>query len=177
MGQVLGYTRMLIRAYMRDWVALFFGFFFPLIFMSLFGVLNFGSFGHVSTGVADEANNADSAQLIAAFTKIGTLQVHKGSRSDELAALDKGDRDIVLVIPADFRIAPVQPGQTAPTITMYQSTARAEQSTVGASIVQQFVDQLSFDVTRTAPVVTVKREEVAGRNLKYVDFLTPGSSA
>ena len=174
MGQVLGYTRMLIRAYMRDWVALFFGFFFPLIFMSLFGVLNFGSFGHVSTGVADEANNADSAQLIAAFTKIGTLQVHKGSRSDELAALDKGDRDIVLVIPADFRIAPVQPGQTAPTITMYQSTARAEQSTVGASIVQQFVDQLSFDVTRTAPVVTVKREEVAGRNLKYVDFLTPG---
>src|SRR5881296_3075203 len=165
---------MLIRAYMRDWVALFFGFFFPLIFMSLFGVLNFGSFGHVSLGVADEAGNADSAQLVAAFSKIGTLQVHKGSRGDELAAMDKGDRDIVLVIPSDFRIAPVQPGQTAPTMTMYQSSARAEQSAVGASIVQQFIDQLSFAVTRTAPVVTVKREEVAGRNLKYVDFLTPG---
>src|SRR5437867_1630745 len=173
-GQVLGYTRMLIRAYMRDWVALFFGFFFPLIFMSLFGVLNFGSFGHVSLGVADEAGNADSAQLVAAFSKIETLQVHKGSRGDELAAMDKGDRDIVLVIPSDFRIAPVQPGQTAPTMTMYQSSARAEQSAVGASIVQQFIDQLSFAVTRTAPVVTVKREEVAGRNLKYVDFLTPG---
>ena len=171
MGQVLGYTRMLIRAYMRDWVALFFGFFFPLIFMSLFGVLNFGSFGHVSLGVADEAGNADSAQLVAAFSKIETLQVHKGSRGDELAAMDKGDRDIVLVIPSDFRIAP---GQTAPTMTMYQSSARAEQSAVGASIVQQFIDQLSFAVTRTAPVVTVKREEVAGRNLKYVDFLTPG---
>src|SRR5437867_35394 len=99
---------MLIRAYMRDWVALFFGFFFPLIFMSLFGVLNFGSFGHVSLGVADEAGNADSAQLVAAFSKIETLQVHKGSRGDELAAMDKGDRDIVLVIPSDFRIAPVR---------------------------------------------------------------------
>lgn len=180
MSQVVGYTAMLLRAYTRDWVALFFGFFFPLIFMSLFGVLNFGSFGHVAVGVADEANNADSAQLVSAFSKIETLQVHKGSRGDELAALDKGDRDIVLVIPSDFRIAPIQQagtgqqGAAAPTLTMYQSSARAEQAAVGASIVQQFVDQLSFAVTRTAPVVTVRREEVSGRNLKYVDFLTPG---
>src|SRR5436190_23885590 len=165
---------MLLRAYTRDWVALFFGFFFPLIFMSLFGVLNFGSFGHVGVGVADEAGNADSAQLVSSFSKIETLQIHKGARADELAALDKGDRDIVLVIPSDFRLAPVQQGQTAPTLTMYQSSARAEQSAVGASILQQFVDQLSFAVTRTAPVVTIKHEEVSGRNLKYVDFLTPG---
>jgi len=172
--QILGYTALLLRAYTRDWVALFFGFFFPLIFMSLFGVLNFGSFGHVAVGVADEANNADSAELISSFSKIETLQVHKGARADELAALDKGDRDIVLVIPSDFRIAPVQPGAAAPTLTMYQSSAHAEQSAVGSSILQQFVDQLSFAVTRSAPVVTIKREEVAGRNLKYVDFLTPG---
>src|SRR2546423_2253862 len=174
MRQILGYTGMLLRAYTRDWVALFFGFFFPLIFMSLFGVLNFGSFGHVGVGVVDEAGNADSAQLVSSFSKIETLQVHKGARADELAALDKGDRDIVLVIPSDFRLAPVQQGQTAPTLTMYQSSARAEQAAVGASILQQFVDQLSFAVTRTAPVVTIKHEEVSGRNLKYVDFLTPG---
>src|SRR2546423_736478 len=107
-------------------------------------------------------------------SKIETLQVHKGARGDELAALDKGDRDIVLVIPSDFRLAPVGQGQTAPTLTMYQSTGRAEQAAVGASILQQFVDQLSFAVTRTSPVVTIKHEEVSGRNLKYVDFLTPG---
>lgn len=174
MRQVLGYTAMLLRAYTRDWVALFFGFFFPLIFMSLFGVLNFGSFGHVALGVVDEANNADSAQLLASFSKIETLQVTKASRGDQLAALDKGDRDLVLVIPSDFKIAPAQPGQTVPTLTLYQSTARAEQSAVGSAILQQFVDQMSFAVTRTAPVVTIKREEVSGRNLKYVDFLTPG---
>src|SRR5439155_2964451 len=127
MRQILGYTAMLLRAYTRDWVALFFGFFFPLIFMSLFGVLNFGSFGHVGVGVADEAGNADSAQLVSSFSKIETLQIHKGARADELAALDKGDRDIVLVIPSDFRLAPVQQGQTAPTLTMYQSSARAQQ--------------------------------------------------
>ncbi|TMC03085.1 MAG: hypothetical protein E6J35_07680 [Chloroflexi bacterium] len=50
MRQVLGYTLMLLRAYTRDFTALFFGFFFPLIFMGLFGILNFGSFGHVAVG-------------------------------------------------------------------------------------------------------------------------------
>jgi ABC-2 type transport system permease protein len=172
--QVLGYTAMLLRAYTRDWVALFFGFFFPLIFMSLFGVLNFGSFGHVALGVVDQANNADSAQFVSLFSKIETLQVTKGVREDELAALDKGDRDLVVVIPTDFRIAPTLAGQTAPTLTLYESTSRGEQVAVGSAILQQFIDQLSFGVTRTAPVVTIKREEVSGRNLKYVDFLTPG---
>src|SRR2546421_3999 len=87
MRQILGYTLMLLRAYRRDWVALFFGFFFPLIFMGLFGILNFGSFGHVSLGI---------------------------------------------------------------------------------------IDQMSFAVTQSAPILTPRREHVQGRNLKYVDFLTPG---
>ena len=42
MGQVLGYTAYLLRSYARDRTALFFGFLFPLLFMALFGVLNFG---------------------------------------------------------------------------------------------------------------------------------------
>ena len=174
MRQIVGYTAMLLRAYTRDWVALFFGFFFPLIFMSLFGVLNFGGFGHVALGIVDEAGNADSAQLISAFAKVETLQVTKGARADQLTALDKGDRDLVLVIPSDFKIVPAQAGQSVPTLTLYQSTSRGEQAAVGSAIIQQFVDQMSFAVTRTAPVVTIKREEVNGRNLKYVDFLTPG---
>src|SRR5437667_358256 len=60
MRQVFGYVLMLLRAYTRDFTALFFGFFFPLIFMGLFGILNFGAFGHVAVGIVDEANNAES---------------------------------------------------------------------------------------------------------------------
>ena len=144
MRQILGYTAMLLRAYTRDWVALFFGFFFPLIFMSLFGVLNFGGFGHVALGIVDEAGNADSAQLISAFAKVETLQVTKGARADQLAALDKGDRDLVLVIPSDFKIVPAQAGQSVPTLTLYQSTSRGEQAAVGSAIIQQFIDQKVF---------------------------------
>src|SRR6266850_2284701 len=174
MGQILSYTRMLLRAYTRDWVALFFGFFFPLIFMGLFGILNFGSFGHVGTGIVDNANNADSQAFRGALAKVETLKITVGTLDDELTALKKGDRDIVLVIPADFKIAPARPGSAVPTLTMYENQGRGQEVAVGSAILTQVIDQMSFAVTQSAPIVTTKVEEVAGRNLKYVDFLTPG---
>src|SRR5437867_5410853 len=174
MRQVLGYTLMLLRAYTRDFTALFFGFFFPLIFMGLFGILNFGSFGHVAVGIVDEANNADSQAFRAGLGKIETLQLSSGTSDAELESLRKGDRDIVLVIPADFKITPARQGAVVPTLTLYANQGRGEQVAVGSAILTQVIDQMSFAITQTAPVVAMKREEVAGRNLKYVDFLTPG---
>ena len=174
MRQVLGYTLMLLRAYTRDFTALFFGFFFPLIFMGLFGILNFGSFGHVAVGIVDEANNADSQAFRAGLAKIETLQLSSGTSDAQLDSLRKGDRDIVLVIPADFKITPARQGAVVPTLTLYANQGRGEQVAVGSAILTQVIDQMSFAITQTAPVVAMKREEVAGRNLKYVDFLTPG---
>lgn len=174
MGQVLGYTVLLLRAYTRDRTALFFGFLFPLLFMLLFGVLNFGGSVRVNLGIVDDANNGQSASFIAMLGKIETFKVTTGERDAEVARLTGGDRDLVLVIPSDFRIAPARPGTSVPTLTLYQNSARAEAGAVGTAILNSVINELSFAVTQTAPVVSVKREEVTGRNLKYVDFLTPG---
>jgi len=173
-GQVLGYTALLLRAYARDRTALFFGFLFPLLFMVLFGVLNFGGSVRVDLAVVDEAKNEQSASFIAMLRRIETLRVATGEREAELAKLSAGDRDLVLVIPADFRIAPARPGTSVPALTIYESSAQPEAGAVGRAILSSVVNELSFAVTQTAPVVTFKREEVTGRNLKYVDFLTPG---
>lgn len=174
MRQILGYTLYLLRAYRRDMVALFFGFLFPLIFMGLFGILNFGAFGHVSMGVVDNAKNADSQAFIAGLQKVETLQIAMGSDAAEQDALLKGDRDIVLVIPADFRIAPARPGAAAPQLTIFENRGKGEQVAVGEAILNQVVDQMSFAVTQTAPILTMTRQPVQGRNLGYIDFLTPG---
>jgi len=173
-GQVLGYTAMLLRSYARDRTALFFGFLFPLLFMALFGVLNFGDSVRVDLAVVDEAKNEQSASFITALKAIETLRVTTGEREAELADLTAGDRDLVLVIPSDFRIAPARPGSSVPTLTLYENSAEAEAGAIGRAILGSVVNELSFTVTQTAPVVTIKREEVTGRNLKYVDFLTPG---
>ncbi len=175
MGQILGYTALLLRAYARDRTALFFGFLFPLLFMALFGVLNFGGSVRVDLAVVDEAKNEQSASFIDALQKIDTLRVTTtGERDAEIVKLTGGDRDLVLIIPSDFRIAPARPGTSVPTLTLYENSAQAETGAVGRAILHSVVNELSFAVTQTAPVVSVKREEVTGRNLKYVDFLTPG---
>ncbi len=173
-GQILRYTLLLMRAYLRDRTALFFGFFFPLLFMGLFGVLNLGAFGHVSVGIVDEAKNADSGSFQGVLGRIETLQLSAGGLDDELAALRKGERDMVLVIPADFHVAPASASAAVPTVTLYLNHARPEQSGVGAAIVTQAVDQMSFAVSQTRPIVAIERRQVEGRDLTYVDFLTPG---
>jgi Flp pilus assembly protein TadG len=63
--QVLGYTVMLLRAYARDRTALFFSFFFPLLFMVLFGGLHVGGSVRVKLGMVAEAQSDQSASIIA----------------------------------------------------------------------------------------------------------------
>ena len=175
MGQILRYTALLLRAYTRDRTALFFGFLFPLLFMALFGVLNFGGSVRVGLAVIDEAKNEQSTSFIETLRKIETLRVTTdGARDAELAKLTAGDRDLVLVIPSDFRIAPARPGSSVPTLTLYENSAEPDAAAIGGAILRSVVTEMSFAATQTAPVVALKREEVTGRNLKYVDFLTPG---
>jgi len=173
-SQILRYTGMLLRSYTRDRTALFFGFFFPLLFMVLFGVLNLGAFGHVNLGIVDAANNDDSRAFASRFSTIDTLQISTGTRAEEVDALQRGERDLVLVIPADFHFAPVPGASTAPTLSLYVNSARPEQAFVGSSIITRAIDEISFAVTQTKPVFAIDERRLEGRNLTYVDFLTPG---
>lgn len=172
-GQVLGYTRMLLRAYLRDRSALFFSVVLPLMFMLIFGALNFGAFGHVTVGIDDEARNADSARFTTVLQSVETLSIRKGALADEKASLVKGDRDLVIVIPKEFRLAPAAAG-TATTLTVYASAGRAQQASVGQAILAQVIGQLTLAADRTAPAVAMRVESVSARDLRYVDFLVPG---
>ena len=171
MRQILAYVAMLMRAYVRDRSALFFGFLFPLIFMILFGVLDLGGVGTVNVGIVDEAGNAESARFVASLARIDVLRITTGTRAGEQDRLAAGERDVVLILPSDFRIAPSGP---PPTVTLILNGGRPQQAQIGSVLLSQAVDELSFAVTRTQPVVTLRREEVKGRSLRYVDFLTPG---
>ena len=173
--QVARYTLMLLRAYVRDRSALFFSVVLPLMFMLIFGALNFGAFGHLTVGIDDEAENADSARFTAILQGVETLSIRKGTLADEKASLVKGDRDLVIVIPKDFRLAPAPAGTaTAPALTVYASAGRAQQASVGQAILAQVIGQLTFAVNRTAPVIAMRVESVNARDLRYVDFLVPG---
>src|SRR5438045_3079368 len=174
MRQTYRLTSMLLRAYVRDRIALFFSLIVPLMLMVIFGYLNLGDFGRVSIAVDDQAKNAASQQLTGVLRGIGTLQVAELSTDEALGKLRRTELDMLIVIPGDFTIAPARPGQAVPQLIVYGDDARPQQVAVGRSIITAVIDRLSFAVTQTAPVVGVKDESVQGVRLRYVDFLVPG---
>lgn len=173
MIQVLRFSAMLFRAYLRDFTALFFGLFLPLGFMLIFGALNFGGTVTVATGIVDQARNADSARLIATLQGIEVLEVTTGDLDAERSALQNGDRDIVVVIPSDFRVSPLASG-AAPMLTVYEHGGRPANASVGRAVLNEVITQTSFAVSGTRPVIALRSETVSAQDLDYVDFLMPG---
>ena len=174
MSQVLSLMVLMLRAYARDRVALFFSLFVPLMLMVIFGYLNLGAFGRVTMAVVDEARNADSARFVEALASSGPLTVRSLPRGEALRQLERSELDMALVLPPDFRIAAPRPGDEIPTVVVYGNQARPQQVAAGQSMVSDVINQLSFAVSQTGPAVRIERESVAGVRLRYVDFLVPG---
>ena len=75
MRQIARLTAALLRAYLRDRIALFFSLIVPLMLMVIFGYLNLGEFGRVSLAIDDQAKNSASDQLTTILKGIDTLDV------------------------------------------------------------------------------------------------------
>ncbi|HEX7067564.1 MAG TPA: ABC transporter permease [Candidatus Limnocylindria bacterium] len=165
-----------VKMFVRNRLALFFSLFLPLVIMLIFGVLNFEGSTSVSLGVVDEARTDASAALVDGLGEYDYLEITEGSRDDELAALEKGDRGFVLVIPSGYRPSPT--GETG--LVAYASSADPSQAQVGQGLLQQAVAGAMVgsspgsmpNVPALRPPVTF--ESVESRDLGYIDFLVPG---
>src|SRR5437762_10929856 len=112
MRQSLRLFTLLLRAYLRDRIALFFSLIVPLMLMVIFGYLNLGDFGRVTLAVDDQAKNPSSAQLIQILKGIDTFLVTELPSDQALTKLRRTELDMLIVIPPDFVIAPARPGPT-----------------------------------------------------------------
>jgi ABC-2 type transport system permease protein len=164
-----------LKAYYRNRQAIFFGFIFPLVFMGIFGLLNFNGAGKLDMGIADQANNAQSQAFIKAIGDIKSVTVHRGSEVDEKTALQLGHRDAVAVLPAEFGAATQSGAPTAAvTITTYLNTANPAAAQTARIIVDQVATGFSFQALRAQPPYVVQSKELHGKTLTYIDTLIPG---
>jgi ABC-2 type transport system permease protein len=157
-----------MKAYFRNFGALFFTFLIPLVILAIFGLINFGNnTPTVNVGVVDQANNQVSQTLISDLRGIKVVKLHTGNLDSEKSELGHGNRDLVAVLPASI-------GQGSTAITAYYSQANQQNSQVAIAIMNQFVDRASFAFARTSPAFTLTTLPVQSRKLSYVDFLVPG---
>jgi ABC-2 type transport system permease protein len=163
-----------VKMFVRNRTALFFSLFLPLLIMVIFGVLNFGGTTQVSLGFVDEAKNEASATLEAALQRTSAFEITDGVRQGELAELSEGHRDVVLLVPAGFKLQPAT--DPAQQLVAFTSQAKPQQAQVGGLLLNAVISQVMLSAGQpggpTGPVVRV--QEQPGRDLTYIDFLVPG---
>jgi len=162
------------KMFIRNRAAVFFSLFLPLIIMLIFGVLNFEGATEIQLGIVDEAENDASASFIEELGAYDYLVISEGTRDAELAALEEGDRDFVLVIPGGWT-APAPGVDTG--LVAYAGSGDPAQAQVAQGLLQQAVAQALYApgggaTAGLTPPVTF--ESVESRDLGYIDFLVPG---
>src|SRR5919106_4851361 len=159
-----------VKMFVRNRAAVFFSIFLPLVIMLIFGVLNFDQPTSIQLGVADDARNDASTAVLEALGDIETFAVTTGSQDAELAALEDGDRELVLVIPPGF-------GRDAPQVTAYAAAGAQQDAQLGSLLLNSVIGQALFAPGGSgggAVGQLVDVQQVNARSLHYIDFLVPG---
>ncbi len=143
-----------------------------LISIFVFGWL-FGGNGSpkLQLGVVDQDNSAISAQLLDGLRKSDSLDVHTGSQSGEMQSLRDGHRGAVLIIPANFG---QQLAQGRTTMPVYYDQSSPVVAANARMAVQSIVANLNSQLTNQPSPVTLQEEAVSVRDLRQIDWLTPG---
>lgn len=175
-----------VKMWSRDRSSLFWTFFLPLVIMVIFGLLNFGELGRVDLGIVDQAQNAASANFIDNLESISALDTAHGSLAAEQEALAQGQRDLVIILPAQFGPtgdtaagAPAAPTETVESFDPVKVEAlyhagRSSETQVGLGILRAAIAELNYAITGADRVVSLDARPVDARNLGYIDFLMPG---
>lgn len=151
----------------RNRMALFWNLAFPAIFIFLFGFL-FSNFDFsVDIGVAGADVSPVAQGITDDMEATSGFSVSTGSEEAELAALEDGDRMVVVVF---------SPGATPEQLNaaVYFDSTRPQESQIALSAVQQFLAQVNVDSMGEAKPINVTTSEVASTDLRYIDFLVPG---
>ena len=143
-----------------------------VISMLVFGFL-FGGNNATKTvlGVVDQDHSRLSQQVVSQLQKSDALKVYTGNYSEEQQALQDGQRDAVIIIGQQFGSQLVR-GNAHLQVFYNQSNPITTQTTQLA--VQAIVDGINRGTTHQPGPVTLEQTAVAVKDLRTIDFVTPG---
>lgn len=155
-----------LKMTLRNRAALFWLLAFPIIFIVLFGYLLNGSSFSTTIGVTG-ANTPQLQQVVGDMKQIDGFKVETGTKAEEMKALNKGNRDVVVVFTPSDKV-----GQTNANI--YYSKEDAQTSQVTVSAIQQFFSATNQEITKAPQPIVAQVQSVSTDNMSYIDFLVPG---
>jgi ABC-2 type transport system permease protein len=152
-----------LKMTVRNRQAIFWNLAFPAIF-----ILIFGAVFDRSTGVDFEigvvgAESTLKAATAGAMRDSDVFTVHEGSQEDELAKLEDGDRDVVLVFEPE-------PDGGQPAVQLYYDQTEGPNADVAISVVRQVL----LGVAQGESPIAVTQVPISATSISYIDFFVPG---
>ncbi|MDE2817739.1 MAG: ABC transporter permease [Chloroflexota bacterium] len=157
----------------RDKVALFWTLAFPVVLMVIIGFA-FGESNSASMPVGlvvlDEGPAGQTITQVLEGIELFDLTI--GSGEDELAALGKGDRRAVVILPDNLSAA-WQRREVA-TIGVHLDTSQQQSAGTALSIVQQVVEGVQREFTQQPSLVAIETHSVQAEHFRPIDYIAPG---
>jgi ABC-2 type transport system permease protein len=167
-----------MRGYLRNPVGLFFSLFFPIILISLFGLIYSAGGGAITLYVDNmDHPSAASAEFLSELNQTGAVQVSIWSASDHSGEnfsswLAKNSDPVGLVIPAGF--GNDYSTQSHVNLTLYVNPEDAVSDGIAETAVTGVGNEFSFAAVDATPLVGVTTTNVGSTLFKSIDYLVPG---
>ena len=161
-----------IKSLARDRAALFWTFFFPIMFVFLFGWI-FGGSGNskVTVGFVDLDKSTASQSIHDAFAGVPLLSLQTGGLEDEKAAMQHGDVSAVIVIPQGTQAAVDKKQSVA--IQLYTDPSRTQTTQVVQQVASQVANTMNLRLAGATAVVAVEQRTLQSTNISNAAYLVP----
>jgi len=162
-------AKTLTKIFFRDRQAIFFGLFFPVIFMTVFSFVDNQGQDPISVGVVNNAPGTLSQNFIDMLSGNPMFAVVEGEENGLRESLIEGDTTMVLVLPNEFRET-----DTGVQIRLLVDAAQIQQLNLIMPVLEQTLLTMERQLRNTEPLFSLAIEDVRARSQRYLDFLMPG---
>jgi ABC-2 type transport system permease protein len=143
-----------------------FGFIFPVVFISIFGLIG-TSPTTLNVGIATETNRENP--IIQTLKKQPLITIQEAPKTE----LEKKIRQGKLA--GIVRVEKIDTQPPKYTIEITSSQANPQEAASLRSVVQGIADQTNLKLAGvTNPTITITQSEISGKKLRYIDFALPG---
>jgi ABC-2 type transport system permease protein len=166
MTPLLAMVRANLKMSLRNRAALFWNLAFPALFIVIFGVVfGRGMTVEFDVGVAGPESAFRDA-VVAALRTNPSFAVSLGAETDELRALEDGNRGVVAV----FAPAADTSAGSLPAVTLYYNATQGPISQVAVGAVRQTL----IDVAGGPPPLPIEERPVTAQDVSFMDVFAPG---
>ena len=151
------------KAFVRNRATVIFGFVFPLVFISVFGLLGSSS-QSLNLGIPQDSNQSNP--VVSALKSLSFVKIQNSDEGTLEGKLSQGKIDGIVAVTS-----------TPPTylVKLITNSGNPNGTALATSTIEGMTDKINLTLAGVKqPPITLTKSELSGRTYRYIDFFLPG---